>query len=109
MKNFIQPGNSLDLIAPAGGVVSGQGYLHDNILLVANETKAVGESYAGDRLGVHELDKLAANVMTEGLKVNWNDTNKEWQIATSDLDGAGTVVEAAGNGILKVKVVLTPV
>lgn len=109
MKNFIQQGDSLDLIAPGGGVVSGQGYLHGSILAVAVETKAATEVYAGKITGVYEMDKLSANVMTEGLKVNWNNSNKEWQIATSNLDNAASVVEAAGNGVVKVKVRLTPV
>ncbi len=109
MKNFVQSGNNLDLIAPTGGVVSGVGYLHDSILAFAIASKAQTEIYAGVVEGVIDADKLTTDVMTEGLKVNWNDTNKEFQIATSDLDAAGTVVEAAGNGVLTVKVKLTPV
>ena len=108
MKNFKQRGKSLDLIAGGGGVVSGQGYIHGSIFAVANETKAAGEKYAGEVEGVFEMAKVTANVMTEGLKVNWNDSNKEWQNATTDLDDAAVVVEAADGTKSLVKVKLTP-
>lgn len=109
MKNFIQPGLTLDLIAPAGGVASGGGFLIGSILAFAQETKAATEVFAGLVEGVVEAPKLTANVMTAGLKVNWNDTNKEFQNATSDLDAAATVVEAADGTVSLVKVKLTPV
>lgn len=108
MKNFIQPGDTLDLIAPTGGVVSGKGYIHGQIFAVAQETKAQTEKYAGLVEGVVEMDKLSTDNMTEGLKVNWNASNEEFQLATSDLDNVGTVVEAAAASTTKVKVKLTP-
>jgi len=105
MKNFLHQGDTLDLIAPAGGVVSGVGYIHGTIFSVAVVSAAAGEKYAGKVTGVYEMPKLTANVMTEGQSVNWNDTNKEWQNAISDLDGAGVVVEAADGtkSVVKVK------
>jgi predicted RecA/RadA family phage recombinase len=109
MKNFIQPGDTLDLIAPTGGVVSGEGYLIGSIFAVAFATKAATETFAGKVEGVFEMDKLTTDVVAAGDKLNWNDTNKEWQKATSDLDNAATAVEAAGNGVTSLKVRLTPV
>lgn len=109
MKNFSQPGNTLDLVAPSGGVVSGNAFIIGSIFAVANATKAAGEVVAGDVEGVHELDKLVTNVVAVGAKLNFNNTNKELQLATSDLDGVATAIEAAGNGVTKVKVKLTPV
>ena len=106
MKNFIQPGDSLDLTAPAGGVTSGQGYLIGDTLAVAVESKAAGEKFAGKVEGVFEMDKLTTDVMAEGVKVNWNNTNQEFQNATTDKDDAAVVVEAVGNGDTKVKVKL---
>lgn len=106
MKNFLQPGNSLDLIAPAGGVISGLGYVLGSILVFAQATKAAGETFAGVNEGVIKAAKLTTDVMAVGVKVNYNNTNKEFQIATSDLDGTGIVVEAAGNGDTDVKIKL---
>lgn len=109
MKNFENSGNLLTLIAPGGGVISGQGYLFGSIFVVAQSTEIAGDLFSGLVEGVVEMDKLTANVMTQGLKVNWNDTNKEWQNATSDLDDAAVTVEAADGSTSKVSVRLTPV
>ncbi len=110
MKNFLQPGNSLDLIAPTGGVVSGAPVLiGTSILAVPVATKAQTEVFAGQVEGVFSLAKLSSDVMVTGNKVNWNDSNKEFQNATSTLDDAATITEDAGNGVLLVKVKLTPV
>ena len=108
MKNFIQPGKSIDVAAPAD-VVSGQGVRIANLFGVAVATKLSGETVAIEVEGVFEMDKLTANVMTVGQKVNWNNSNLEWQNATSDLDDAATVVEAASGSVSLVKVRLTPV
>lgn len=109
MKNFIQPGLSLDLIAPSGGVVSGAPVLLGNILAVPVATKAQTEIFAGQVDGVFSIAKLTSDNMTVGLKVNWNDSNKELQIATSTLDNVATVVEAAAGSTTVVKVKFTPV
>ena len=109
MKNFSQQGDNLDLIAPTGGVLSGVGYLIGSILAFAIATKDQTETFSGGVEGVVDAPKLTTDVVAAGVKLNWNDTNKEFQLATSDLDAAGTAVEAAGNGVLTLKVKLTPV
>lgn len=108
MKNFLQPGNILDLVAPAGGVVSGAPLIIGQIFAIPQADAAVGETFAGLIEGVVEVNKLSTDVVAAGDKLNWNDTNKELQLATSDLDSVATAVEAAGNGVTKVKVKLTP-
>lgn len=110
MKNFSKSGKIIDLVAPAGGVVSGNAYLFGtSLLVVAQSDAAVGETFAGLREGEITLPKLSTDVMAVGNKVNWNDTNAELQNATSDLDGCATIVEAAGAATTTVKVVLTAV
>lgn len=108
MKNFLQPGDSVDVDAPAD-VVSGEGVLIGSLFGVATASKLSGERVSLGVKGVYTLPKLSANVMAVGIKVNWNNANKEMQIATSTLDNAATVLKAAGNGILEVEVRLTPV
>ena len=44
MKNFVQPGDSLPMIAPAGGVVSGRVYAFGNIVGVAAVTGRSGRT-----------------------------------------------------------------
>lgn len=109
MKNFLSPGNTLKLIAPGGGVVSGVGYLFGSILAFAQSSEDATNLFSGLVEGVIEAPKLTANVMAVGDKVNWNDSNKEFQNAISDLDNAATVVEAADGTVSLVKVKLTPV
>lgn len=110
MKNFIQPGDTLDL-SVADGKQSGDGILAGNIFGVLKASNDSGGAAVRAVLveGVVELPKLSSDVMAVGGKVNWNDTNEELQNATSDLDNVATVVEAAGSGETTVKVKLTPV
>ena len=44
MNNYIQPGNVVDLTAPAGGVVGGMGYIIGGIFGVAVRDAAEGET-----------------------------------------------------------------
>ncbi len=98
----------IDVAAPAD-VTSGEGVLITSLFGVASKTVLSGETVSIATEGVYSIAKLTTDVMAVGVKVNWNDTNTELQLATSDLDNVATVVEAAGNGILVVKVKLTPV
>lgn len=110
MKNFLQQGDSLDLIAPAGGVVSGNAILVGaSILAVAVASRAATEIFAGQVEGVFTLPKKTADVFAAGAKANWNNTTKEFQILTTDLDASATVVEAADATVSEMKVKLTPI
>ena len=109
MKNFVQPGNILDLTIPTGKN-SGDGILIGDIFgVVTTDNNSGGNAVRSVAVeGVVELPKLAADAMTEGQKVNWNDSNSELQAATADKDGVATVVEDAGASTTTVKVKLTP-
>jgi len=109
MKNFSQPGDTIDVAAPSGGLVSGLGFFIGSLFGVAVAT--VAENLIGALVveGVVEIAKLSTDNMTLGLKVNWNDTNDEVQLATTDLDNVGTVVVAAGASTTVVQIKLTPV
>ncbi len=109
MKNFVQKGDVLDLSIPDGRL-SGQGVLVGSIYGIAAESNESGSAAirAVAVEGVVEVAKLAADNMSVGDKVNWNDSNLEVQLATSDLDNVGTVVEAAAASSTVVKIKLTP-
>ena len=108
MKNFMQPGYLIDLAAPAA-VSSGGGVMVGSLFGVAQASVGSGESVAVAVKGVFELPKLAADNMTVGAKVNWDNTNKWVKLATSTLDNVATVVEAAGAATTTANVMLTPV
>lgn len=107
-KNFVQMGHTLTFVAPSGGVTSGEGYLHGDLVVVAQETALVGENYEGMVHGVHEMAKLSTDVMTTlGLRIHWDNTNKRWTTtAGTGTRTAGMVTKAAGNGVTTVQVLL---
>lgn len=59
-RNFVQPGSTITLTAPSGGVVAGTGYIIGGIFVVAQNTAAQGLPFEGMTDGVHDLGKTAA-------------------------------------------------
>jgi predicted RecA/RadA family phage recombinase len=97
MNNYVQPGESLEFTAPAGGVVSGTGVKIGDLLVIAEVTAAVGVRFNGLRLGVVEHAKLSAQAWTEGQQVNWDDTNKRFTTVTTGNFKAGVAARVAAN------------
>lgn len=78
MNNTIQRGYTLDLTAPGGGVVSGQGYVIGSLFAVAgNGPIAAGEKFPGVVVGVVDLTKATGQVWAEGDVIYWDDSAKE--------------------------------
>ena len=75
MKNFIQPGDTITLIAPTGGVTVGKGVLIGTIFAVATATVAAGSEFEGVVVGVVDLDKLNTEVWIAGDKIYWDNAN----------------------------------
>lgn len=97
MKNFVQPGEVMTFTAPAGGVVSGTGVKIGGLLVIATVTAAVGEKFTGLVVGVVEHAKLSTEVWTEGLAVNWDNTNKRFTVVTTGNFKAGVAAEPTVN------------
>lgn len=55
MKNYVQDGNCLTLVAPSGGVAAGDVVVIGTIPVVAHEDADVGESFVGSRVGVFKF------------------------------------------------------
>lgn len=98
MNNFVQPGDVVTMTAPAGGVVSGQGYLIGALFGVATNTVAEGSEFEMSLAGVVSLAK-AAETWVAGDAIYWDDAAAE---ATTDsaadanvLIGAATVDSAS--------------
>lgn len=75
-KNFIQPGSVLDLVAPVGGVESGQGYIIGALFVVALGDAEATEPFRGKIDGVFALDKAASVTPAQGAVAYWDDTAK---------------------------------
>ena len=76
MKNFIQPGGTLTLVAPHD-VASGDGLLVGSIFAVATGDAVSGANIEAMTEGVFDLAKTEAQAWSQGDKIYWDDTAKE--------------------------------
>lgn len=90
MKNYVQDGENLDLVAPYD-VAAGAGFLVGAIFAVAVDAALSGAVVVGCTEGVFTLAKTSAQAWTQGQKIYWDDTNKR-----CDSDGTvGILIGAA--------------
>ena len=105
MINYVQPGNTLDLTAPAA-LESGEGVLIGSLFAVAVADIANGAVGAMVVEGVVELPKNTSTATTEGMKMDWDSSAKEL-VATTTGDGhAGVAVEVKASAATTVKLLL---
>lgn len=76
MKNFVQEGKTLSLLAPYA-VASGAGFQVGRIFAVATGTAANGAAVEGAVEGVYTLAKTDEQAWTVGVPIYWDDTAKE--------------------------------
>ncbi len=96
MRNFIQPGNTLTLPAPAD-VLSGAGVLIGSIFGVANGDAETGEPVDLDVVGVFELPKISALAIAIGDKLYWSAADSAVSKTASGNTLIGAAVTAAAN------------
>lgn len=108
MKNFLQEGDTLDLIAPGGGVVSGNPVLIGSILAVPSADAAAGDVFAGVVEGVFKLAKSTAGgtAITAGAKVWWDNSAKVVTKTPGANKLAGICVEACADGDATAKIAI---
>jgi len=75
MKNYVQPGNTLTIPAPTGGVVSGAPVAVGSLRGFAAATAAEGADVAVARAGVYEVVKATGEAWAVGDKLYYNATN----------------------------------
>ena len=98
MKNYIQPGNTITITAPTGGVVSGDGVLIGSLFGVAAFDAEESESVEIQTTGVMVLPKLATDVVAVGDLLHWDSTNNRLTKTATSNKLIGVAVAAAGNG-----------
>jgi predicted RecA/RadA family phage recombinase len=97
-SNYIQPGKSLDLTAPTGGVTTGVGVLIGNVFAIALQTIAAALGFSGGTIGVWSMAKTSAQAWVVGEKIYWDPTNKRADnVATAGFRRIGVCVAAAAN------------
>lgn len=94
-KNYVQEGDALTLIAPAGGVTAGTPVTIGTLCVVALHDALAGEPFTGRPAGVWQLP--AATGLTAGAEVGW--LNGELvAAATAEAKAFGKLVTAEAGG-----------
>ena len=104
MQNFIQPGNTITVTAPTGGVASGEGVLIGSLFGVAAFDAEESESIEIQTVGVMVLPKLSTDVVAVGDLLHWDATNNRLTKTATSNKLIGVAVAAAGNGAATVVV-----
>lgn len=97
MKNFIQPGNTITLPAPAA-VTSGAGILVGAIFGIAAHDSGSGEPVETVTIGVFDLNKIGSEAWSVGDKIYWDDTSKRATRVATDNTLIGVALGAVGSG-----------
>ncbi|MGY3483996.1 putative RecA/RadA family phage recombinase [Bradyrhizobium sp. USDA 4011] len=93
MQNQVQKGDAINVVAPAGGVVSGNGYLFGSMFGVAGVTAAAGVSFALWLVGEYTLAKNSAEAWTVGELIYWDNT--AFHCTSSSNTGANKLIGVA--------------
>lgn len=105
MKNFVQPGAVLSLLAPYA-VSSGAGVLVGSIFGVATNDAANGAPVEVKLKGVFDITALAADVGALGTKIYWDNVNKRLTVTAAGNTLVGALAQAKANGEATARVYL---
>ena len=75
-KTYVQPGHTLTIAAPTGGVLSGQGVLIGTLFGIAQYDAVEGADVEILTEGVVEIGKTSALQINVGDRLFWDATNK---------------------------------
>lgn len=96
MKNYVQDGDTLSLVAPYDRL-SGQGMLVGSIFGVAAVDALSGASVEVEVDGVFDLEKVSAQAWTAGALIYWDDTAKNATSVSTSNKLIGVAVQSAAN------------
>jgi predicted RecA/RadA family phage recombinase len=105
MRNFIQPGETVTIVAPYT-VASGDGMLIGAIFGVANSDAVIGNNADITTEGVFTLPKANVSI-TLGAKLYWDDAAKKVTTVTAGNVYIGAAIEPAATVALTVPVRLS--
>lgn len=99
MKNFVQPGNVIEVPSAAAAVDSGQVVVIGAHIAIANHAAALGEPYNATLDGVFEVPKAAGSAWTLGLPLMWDASVSAFTVvgtpATGDVTSGGATAFVA--------------
>lgn len=98
MKTFIQQGDCITVVAPAGGTVSGELYKVGALIGVAATTEAAGAPVVLKLCGVFSLTKISAQAWAAGDLLYMNTTSRALtNVSAAGLVLVGVATEVAAN------------
>lgn len=98
MRTFIQPGDIIDLVAPAGGFTSGVITRVGAFVGVPQCTVAAGQVGAVKLTGVFELTKVSAQAWTQGQLIYLNAAGTQLtNVSATGVFLVGAATEPAAN------------
>lgn len=95
MKNFVQPGLSIECVAPSGGVTAGSPVLIGGLLVVPATTADQGDKFTGHANGVFTVAKAAGAAWAIGDVVYWDVSEAEFTKTASTNFRVGVAAAAA--------------
>ena len=104
MKNYIQPGNTVTAVAPAGGILSGQGLLFGALFGIASFNADEGAEVEIVTTGVFDLPKAPAAALAAGTKVSWDTAAAQVVAPATGMVPIGVALATAGNGTTSIRV-----
>lgn len=95
MLNYLQPGNIIEITAPAGGVVSGAPVVVNQMIGIAAKTADADEPVNIQITGVFTVNKVSAQAWAEGSPIYWDAAASLFTIVEGGLfAGLATAVAA---------------
>lgn len=109
MKNFVQRGDAINIVA-AAALVSGIAVVFGNSIAIPQTDIADGDTGAAAVEGVFTLPKASTKTYNAGDLVDWDlsAAQVDTSAATGDLTGFGIAVSAGLNGSTTIDVKLLP-
>lgn len=95
MKNYIQPGDTITVVAPAT-ITSGDGVLVGLLFGIAVTDAGSGDDVDIKTTGVFELPKVSAQAWTQGAQIYWDDGNSNCTTTDTNVP-IGVATAAAAN------------
>lgn len=110
MKTYVQKGDTLDVVAPSGGVTSGVGFFLGALFLIAASNADEGEVVAASRTGVfdHAAATGGGQSGAVGDPVYFDSNAKALTITASGNKLVGVLGAAKATGDTTARVVLVP-
>lgn len=105
MKNFVQAGKTVTVIAPYA-VSSGMGVLVGAIFGIATFDAANGAPVEIAREGVFDVAAVTADTATQGAKIYWDNTARKLTTTVGSNTLVGAVTAAKGGSDVTARVLL---